>query len=97
MFWCDHPECLRLITLSERQLPQKTIEGNLYCVNLQSFVVNNEKEDLIRTYVKHLIRENITEKRNPLLFNIARANVIQNIKDNYELAKEIRPLLEKLL
>lgn len=96
MFWCDHEECLRLITLSESQLPRKTIDGVHNCINLQSFVVKNENKDLIRTYVKHLVRENITEKRNPLLFNIARSNVIENIKDNYELDKEIRLTLANI-
>ena len=96
MFWCDHPECLRLITLSERQLPQKTIDGILFGIDLQSFVVKNENQDIIRTYVKHLIQENITEWRNPLLFNIARENVIENIKHNHILDKEIRSLLENM-
>ena len=59
-------------------------------------VIKKENKDLVRAYVKHLINENITEKRNPLLFAIARANVIENIKNDVKLSKEIKQILEKV-
>ena len=58
--------------------------------------MENENKELVRAYVKHMIQENITEERNPLLFKIARNNVIQNMKDDSELRKEIESLLKKL-
>ena len=96
MLWCDHQDCLKLITLSESHLPGKTPDSVACNLDLQSFVVKNENVDLIRTYVKHLIHENITERRNPLLFSIARANIMENIKDNSKLNEEIRHLLASL-
>ena len=59
-------------------------------------MVKNEKKDLIRTYMRHLIHENVTEDRNPLLFNIARTNIIENINIDKELNSEIRTWLAKL-
>ena len=96
VLWIDHPHCLRLITVNEEVLPQKVIDGIKHGWNVQTFVVNKENKDLVRAYVKHLINENITEKRNPLLFAIARANVIENIKNDVKLSKEIKLILEKV-
>ena len=77
-------------------MPRKTPDSVACNLDLQSFVVKNDNVDLIRTYVKHLIHENITERRNPLLFSIARANIMENIKENSKLNEEIRHLLESL-
>ena len=96
VFWIDHPHCLRLITVNEEVLPQKVIDGIKHGWNVQNFVVKKENKDLVRAYVKHLINENITEKRNPLLFAIARANVIENIKNDVKLSKEIKLILDKV-
>ena len=52
--------------------------GELHGLTIQNFVVKNEKHDLIRSYIKHIINANITKERNPLLFEIARANVVEN-------------------
>ena len=82
--------------MTEEQLPQKTINGVAFGLKLHNFVVENENKELVRAYVKHMIQENITEERNPLLFKIARNNVIQNMKDDSELRKEIESLLKKL-
>jgi hypothetical protein len=96
VFWCDHQDCLRLITLREEQLPQKTINGVSYGLKLHNFVVENEKKEIVRAYVKLMIQQDITEERNPLLFKIARDNVIQNMKNDCELRKEIESMLNKL-
>ena len=96
VFWIDHPHCLRLITVNEKVLPQKVIDGIKHGWSVQNFVVKKENKDLVRAYVKHLINENITEKRNPLLFAIARANVIENIKNDVKLSEEIKLILEKV-
>ena len=59
-------------------------------------MVENENKELVRAYVKHMIQENITKERNPLLFKIARDNVIQNIKYDSELRKEIESHLKNV-
>jgi hypothetical protein len=82
--------------LREEQLPQKTINGVSYGLKLHNFVVENEKKEIVRAYVKLMIQQDITEERNPLLFKIARDNVIQNMKNDCELRKEIESMLNKL-
>ena len=96
VFWCDHQNNLRLVTLKEDQLPTKVINGHRYGLNLQNFVVTDEKKDLIRSYVKHIIHQNITMKRNPLLFEIARANIINSIRNDVEMRQEIDCLQNSL-
>ena len=96
VFWCNHQDSLRLITLREEQLPQKTINGVEYGLKLHNFVVENENKELVRTYVKHMIQQTITEEKNPLLFKIARDNVLLNMKNDCDLRKEIESQLKKL-
>ena len=96
VFWCDHQNNLRLVTLKENQLPTKVINGHRYGLNLQNFVVVDEKKDLIRSYVKHIIHQNITMERNPLLFEIARANIIKSIRNDVEMRQEIDCLQNSL-
>ena len=96
VFWCDHQNNLRLVTLKENQLPSKVINGHRYGLNLQNFVVADEKKDLIRSYVKHIIHQNITIQRNPLLFEIARANIINSIRNDVEMRQEIDCLQNSL-
>ena len=96
VFWCDHQYNLRLITLKEDQLPHKVLHGEIHGLKIRNFVVKNEKGDLIRSYIKHIVNANITKTRNPLLFEIARANVIENMKNDDKLHNEVHLLLKSL-
>ena len=96
VFWCDHQNNLRLITLKEDQLPSTLINGERYGLALKNFVITNEKKDLIRSYVKHIMHENITKNRNPLLFEIARENIINSIRSDAEMRLEVNGILNSL-
>ena len=97
MLWCDNHECLKLIRLNESQLQLVKPEGDAGLnLELQMFIVKNEKSDLIKAYVKRLINETITETRNPFLFNIAVANIKQSMKDSPRLGTEILNSLESI-
>ena len=66
IFWVDHMESLRSVTLKVEDLNSLTI---------QDFVDHTGNQELISAQVKAIASKMITPSRNPLLYRIAEANI----------------------
>ena len=66
-FWIDHMETLRSVTLKVEDLPTP--------LTIQHFIDHTEDKEILSAQVKAIAAKMITPTRNPLLFNIAEANI----------------------
>ena len=66
-FWIDHMESLRSVTLKVEDLPTP--------LTIQHFIDHTDDKEILSAQVKAIASKMITPSRNPLLFNIAEANI----------------------
>ncbi len=87
VLWIDNQESLRLIRLESEHLP-----AGLTVDNFLDHPATEASEDRIRAYAGAIVSGRLDAARNPLMFAIARANVLwARRSDNPQLVEALRP------